>query len=143
MIKSEALQILDLSKKRYILLDKQEESYNEETDEYGIDHNEEIDEFANQILEKIKSHRHLLTFEFIIDELTKLGYAPSLLYDDDGRFAIAHDGYQTLQNNPDEKDELGNPKGLGDMSLTYFISPELWKDTIREALNYYLDTVEE
>lgn len=119
--------ILEHSTKRYEFIHKRNDSYNEETWQYEYDP-PEIDQLGNLILKLIKEFRNDLEFEFIIEELTKLGQAPCLLYDDDGRFAIAGSGFQDI---PED--------GGSDINIVHFIEKELWKPTIREALNHYLD----
>lgn len=121
-------QIESLSNLRYNYLDEYYTSWNEETNEYGEDEPKEIDELSNQILDSIKKWRNELSFEFIIEELTKLGWAPSLLYDDNGHFSIMSDGVQSVAKIDKE-----------DMELIYFVKKDKWKDSIREALNDYLD----
>jgi hypothetical protein len=126
----ELIHINNLSIKRQEYVDKYQNSYDEKIGEYGdytIDEPEEIDFLAGEILKYIKVWRHLLPFEFIIEELTKLGWSPSLLYDDNGHFAISGDGMQTISENKE------------DCQMYNFVEKDMWKDTIREALNYYLD----
>ena len=123
--------IKNLSLKRYELNDKYQSSYDPSIGEYGeytVKYPEEIDELAEQILDCIKKWRYALPFEFIIEELTKLGWAPCLLYDDAGHFAISGEGYQSLV-----VDETT------DVDLGHFVKKEMWQDSIRQALDYYLD----
>ena len=87
-----------------------------------------VDEITNTILDLIKEHRDLLCLEFILEELTKLGWCPNLIYDDNGHFAISCDSYGQVNEEVD------------DMTTTVFASKDHWKPTIREALNYFLDT---
>jgi hypothetical protein len=118
--------ILEYSKRRYELLDKRNLSFNEETFQYEFDP-PEIDELGDTILALINEYKDDLPFEFIIEELTKLGQAPCLLYDDDGRFAVSADGFQDLST-----------EGGSDINMICFVEKEQWKPTVREALNYYL-----
>ena len=118
--------IENLSKKRYEYIKQRENSWNEEKEEYEIDPSE-IDELANQIQDLIKSGRYELPFEFIIEELTKLGDAPCIFYDDNGHFAISGDGYCSVSLEVD------------DWEGTFFVEKSMWKDSMREALDYYLD----
>lgn len=123
---SEQYHIESLSNKRYELLDKQHASWNEEKMDYDLEI-PEIDELANEILKYIKLYRNNLTFEFIFDELTKLGQAPNLVYDDNGNFAITSAGIQEVTTE------------LSDLAITSLVTKEQWKPTIREALDHYLD----
>ena len=68
-----------------------------------------------------------LEFDFILLELTKLGDAPNVLYDDDGNFAVSGSGMQSV--------------GEGTVSLMAIVEPEHWKETPREALRYYMKDV--
>jgi hypothetical protein len=134
MIKSEQLQIEDLSKKREMLLDKRDASWNDEKDDWGGYEYEpkEIDELAEEIERRIKEWRNLLSFEFIMEQLTMLGDAPNLLYDDNGHWAITGEGYQNVVT--------GEP---ADLETHFMIEAKHWKNTIREALNDYLDYEED
>ena len=122
------IRIENLSKKRYEINDKYQNSWDDEAEDYQNEYPEEIDTLAEEILDRIKTWRDSLPFEFIIEELTRLGWAPCLLYDDDGNYAISGEGMQTVV--------MGEP---ADCELFHFIKKEMWKPTIREALNYYLD----
>jgi hypothetical protein len=119
-------EIKKLSDYRYTFIDKMEESWNEEKEDFDVIP-VEIDQLGEEILSKLKEHRNELKFEFIFDELTKLGQAPSLIYDDNAHFAITSDGCQTISED------------LEDTEIYHFVNKEAWKDTIREALDYYLD----
>ena len=120
--------ILELSNQRDEILLKREESYNEDTGKYNYN-DSEIDNIAELILNKINEHRDTLQVDFIIEQLTKLGQAPNVLYDDDGRFAVISDGFQTLVLG-DEAD---------DVEFQFNVEAKYFKKTIREALYFYLD----
>lgn len=66
--------------------------------------------------------------DFIIETLTKFGEAPSIVYDDNGLFAVSSDGYNPVVT--------GKEKIVGPMTI--FVEKKMWKKTIREALLYYL-----
>ena len=73
-----------------------------------------------------------MSFESIIGSLTELGAAPTLLYDDDGHFAIGDEGTQNvLHDKPKDKETT--------FIASWWIKPNGWKDSIREALYFYLD----
>ena len=131
MIKSEQLQIEELSEARYKLIEKFDKEDLTAVQEDSLDL--EIDNLAGEIFLKIKKWRKLLSFEFIIEQLTKLGQAPCLLYDDDGRFALCGDGIQNVST----------CDGPFDLEISHFIEKEKFKNTIREALDYYLDTYDD
>jgi len=124
---TDQLRIKNLSEKRYKLFREYEESYDEELSDYTEEFPEEIDDMADEIFEMIKIHQWNLPVEFILEELSKLGQAPCLLYDDEGHWAVAGDGIQPVT--------IGDPI---EMEMTHFIEKDMWKDTIREAINQYL-----
>ena len=119
--------IENLSKERYGYIYERNDSWDEEAGIYSLEENPKIDQLADEILDLLKKLRDDLPFEFIFDELTKLGQAPCLLYDDNGYFAISASGYCSVNLEPD------NWEG------SFFVQKNMWKDSIREALNYYLD----
>jgi len=119
-------QIQDLNKRREGLLQIHEDSWNPKTNKYEVD-GHEIDELADQIYSLLKNHKDDLSFEFIFEQLTKLGHAPNLLYDDNGHFALVGDGYQSV---PDE---------ISDVEMHFFVEKEHWKNSVREALDEYFD----
>ena len=63
-----------------------------------------------------------------LEKLSKDGYAPSLLNDDNGHWAVKFDSYQTVPLSEDP----------ADVSITTYIMADEWKDTIIEALIYAL-----
>lgn len=128
----EEIHIENLSKKRYEYIHQYNDSWDDEVEDYTIEEPKEIDELGDEILKYIKLWKRSLPFEFIFEELTKLGHAPSLLYDDDGRFAIVSDGYQTVP--------IGEAT---DVEMGHLVKKERWKDSIRGALDDYLNNDEE
>ena len=123
--------IEELSKQRQKLFVIKEASYDEALLDYTNSPDKEIDELAVEILDMIKENRNLLPVEFILEELSMLGHAPNLLYDDNGYWAVAYDGYQTVVTEP------------SDVETSFLVPKKLWKNTIREALNVYLDDEED
>ena len=111
-------EILALDKSRYELFEQEETKEREK----------QIDEQAEKILDLITEGEKQLEFEFIFDQLTRLGQAPQLLYDDDGRWAITGDGYATVPFN-----------GPVDWEAAFSVPKEKWFDSIREALRDYLN----
>lgn len=86
----------------------------------------QIDFLADEIFDLLVCYNADLPIDFIIESLTKLGNAPSILYDDNGSFAISEDGFQSLSDD-------------GEQTISCFVKKEQWKPTIREAINYYLE----
>lgn len=121
-------EIKKLSDLRYEFIDEQEKSWNEKKLDYNYNP-PEIDKLGERILTKIKTDKDQLEFEFIIEELTKLGQAPNMIYDDNGHFAVTSTGIQ-------EVPEHNDPQGI---AVTSFITEDQWKNSPREALYYYLE----
>ena len=129
---TEEIHIDNLSKKRYVLLgnDYPNWDYEKEDTLHPPEVEKEIDDLAKQILDCIKNWRKSLPFEFIFEELTKLGWAPCLLYDDNGNFAISGDGMQSVPMDPIQE--------KGTDWISHWVKEDGWFPTIREALNDYL-----
>ena len=81
----------------------------------------------NIILKKLK--KGSLNTEEALQELTKIGYAPNLVYDDNGHWAVSFNGFQTLAIGDEPEDA----------SITCFVEKEYWKKEIKEALIYALE----
>ena len=60
-----------------------------------------------------------------LEHITNTGACPGLIFDDDGRWAVAFDGVQPVP--------LGNPE---DMYSTFFIRAKQWKGSVRKAIDY-------
>jgi len=116
-------EIKDLSDERYTFIVKQENSYNGEDYTYNPG---EIDVLGEKIFDLIRLNRNELSFEFIMEELSKLGDAPNLLYDDNGHWAVTCDGWQNVVADEPE-----------DVETHFYVEAHLWKDTPREALKVY------
>lgn len=114
-------EILILDKLRYELIDQEE----------TLENDKKIDEYADKILALINEGKDQLEFEFIFEQLTRLGEAPCLLYDDNGHWAIISDGFCTVV--------LDEPI---DWEACFFIKKEDWCDNIRTALAKYLSNSE-
>ena len=118
----------DISDKRYQFLAEQNKSWDEETDEYKVDNGLIIDKLGDEILQNLQRHFDDLEFDFILDELTKLGHATSLIYDDNGHFAISCVSFQSVSI-----EELPS-----DFEATMFIEAKHFADTPKEALKIYI-----
>ena len=110
-------QIASLDKIRYELIAQEKSEENEK----------KIDEHADKILALINENKDQLEFEFIFEQLTRLGHAPQLLYDDDGHWSINSEGFASVVY-----------EGPEDWEGTFFVPKEKWFNTIREALSAYL-----
>jgi hypothetical protein len=119
MEKSIVEEILQMSKFRYQLLKKEDLTHTD---------TQKIDELGQEIMKSIKDHFDFLPFDFIMDELSRLGQCPCLINDDNGHWAVTSEGYQNVIM----RDELE------DVESNFFIEAKEWKNTPREALLYYL-----
>ena len=131
------IQIEAFSKARYRLIDEQNADWEARQDSIDVvlddkqsELDKKIDDFGEKIRDLIFKHNAELPFEFVIEELTKLGEAPCILYDDNGHFAITGDGMQTVCSGDEPMD----------CDLQFSVEAECWKDTMREALEHYLNS---
>ena len=108
-------EITALVKERYNLLNTDEK-------------NSRVDEIQKQITEVFIKKFKDYEVDFILETLTMFGYAPNVIYDDNGLFAVSSDGYQPVVT--------GRKKIQG--SMTVFVERNQWKKTIRLALKHYL-----
>lgn len=127
---NEQIHIQNVSIRREDFLNKMEDSWDEKSGDYLLNF-PEIDQLGDEIYSLIKQWKDKLQFEFIIEELTKLGAAPNLMYDDNGHFAISGDSFNNISDD------------IIDMYMTVFLQKNMWKNTIREALDYYLNDKDE
>jgi hypothetical protein len=111
-----------LDAERYTLLNK------EELGTATVEEVKKIDTNAVEIRYLILKHFDLLEFDYILIQLTRIGDAPNLLYDDNGHFAVECEGVQTV---PDLDDVI-------DIETSFFVEKHKWKSTPREALLDYL-----
>lgn len=111
--------ILSLNIERQNLLSKENLLKSEEL---------QIDKYANDILNIIKEDFHNLSFDFIFEQLSYLGHAPNLLYDDNGHWVVTSDGFQSINSEDSPQD----------VELFFFIEAKYWKDSPMEALKSYI-----
>lgn len=92
-------------------------------------YDKKLDDNAEEIENYVKLNFDEIAVDDIIEACTHLGEAPNLIYDDNGNFCIAYDGFQDVSY-----DEKEYPK-----NFAFFIDDnKRWKTTIREALRYYI-----
>lgn len=85
----------------------------------------------NQITEIYEAYKaKSINFETAMSDLAAVGVCPNLLNDDAGRWAMAFDGYQTLNTT----------KRPIDITTSFMVEKKYWKKTIREALIFALET---
>lgn len=97
-------------------------------EDYDNDVNSETYEIKKIIFDNSKE----LSFDFIIESLTHLGFAPNIIYDDNGNFQISDSSYHEIPLTED-----GNIDKLGGQMIT-IVEPEKWFPSMREALNDYI-----
>jgi len=84
-----------------------------------------------EIIQCIQECQDSLPMEFILESLTSMGHCPSVLYDDNGHFAVEGDGWQKLLLDYDLNEETTFEGG-------WVIPGGHWKPTVREALSCFL-----
>lgn len=76
----------------------------------------------DKILSQVKTRK--INCERAFEYLSKIGYCPNLLNDDNGHWAVIFDGFQNVPIGDDKED----------ICTTCFIEAKKWKDSIYEAL---------
>jgi len=85
--------------------------------------NEEVKEMLNCIIADFPS----TDVDITLERLTEIGHCPSLVYDDNGHWAIGYNGTFSVRHSPD-----------ADYKGSVYIETECFKPTIREAVEYYI-----
>lgn len=88
----------------------------------------EVDRLARRIHKELLKNFRDLNVDLVLQTLDRLGNAPNLVNDDNGRWAVSSDGYQQVVT------------GTQRLDSTTVIIPKraYWKTTIRAAVLYYL-----
>ena len=80
--------------------------------------------------------KRLLSGEFnseqALESLSSIGASPSLIHDDNGHWAISSMGFQNVPLTDEPED----------ITTTLFVEAKAWKNTIREAIIYWLESDE-
>lgn len=116
---------MDIKKLIEDLIDKRNEILDE-------DYESDVDSQTYEIKKLIFENSKELSFDFIIESLTHLGFAPNIIYDDNGNFQISDSSFHEIPLTED-----GGVGKLGGQMLT-IVEPEKWFPTMREALNDYI-----
>lgn len=119
-----------LSEERQELYKTYEDSYDESIGDFGeylSKWDPKIDDLGDKIHSLLKEFHSELPLDLVLEELTKLGHSPSLLYDDNGHWCIACEGYQSVS--PGD--------GPADTEAVYVIKEEEWSNSINEAIDKY------
>jgi len=118
-----------LVNKRKEILKQHEDSCDEKISDYTIEEPEEIFTLRDEILNLIFKYEPELDTDCIIETMTELGYAPNILYDDNGNFAVITDCFTSVSFGDDPVD----------MDMSFHVEARHWKPTIREAIKHYLE----
>ncbi len=97
---------------------------------------ETVDAMAALIQAALRDHQESLPVEFILESLTSLGAAPSLIYDDNAHWTVGGDGHQSMIFDEDRSKETIFNAG-------WIVPPNRWRKSIREAVRDYLGTMGE
>ncbi len=119
-------EILSMSNFRYKLIDQLQQLGDNDPHEKEL--NDKIDDLSKEIEKYIRLYSEQLPFEFIMEELSKLGQAPNLLYDDNGNWAVTSQGFQNVVYGDEPQD----------VETHFYVEAKEWKPTPREALLHYL-----
>lgn len=140
-------ELRDMMAERQVFIDKREAYYDKFTDEeLGSDDFEDLpedprcEELRIAIHDFIEKNHTELTVESVLEGMTSIGSAPSLLYDDNGNFAMGEDGMQNVTAL--EVKEKGDRDSL-DFQGVWFLKKRDWKPTIREAIERYFEKMKE
>lgn len=90
----------------------------------------EADVLMDRIRECVVMGWRSLTVETIFEAVTSIGASPSLLYDDNGRFAVLSEGYQRAYLS-----------GHGNFEGKWLGGIDSWQPTVREAVGVYVNTL--
>jgi len=120
-------EITSMSNFRYKLIEQIQQLGDNDPKEKEI--NEKIDGLRDEIYKYMTMYFEFLPFDFIMEELSKLGEAPNLLYDDNGRWAVTADGYQNVVSGDEPQD----------VETHFYVEAKEWKNTPKLALLYYLN----
>lgn len=110
---------------RQVFCDIHENSWNEEKMEYDLEEPKEVDELGKEILDLLINNHKDLPVDFVLESLTHLGCDVSMIYDDNGHFAISTTSYGSVSTE------------IEDYAATYFVEKNCWGSTIREAIDIY------
>jgi len=86
-------------------------------------------DIEQNVLRELRDNYLKYPVDIIIQALTRLGWAPQVLYDENGMFAVSGDGMAPVVT--------GEQRLEGHM--TTFVGSHQWFPTIREALQQYLN----
>lgn len=83
-----------------------------------------------ELLQKIKNDE--ISIEQAFEELSKFGFCPNLLSDDNEKWAVCLDGFQGVSTNNEE-----------DIITSFYVESNMWHSSIRKALIYAITEEQE
>jgi hypothetical protein len=100
----------------------------------GMELNAELDANRNEILVLLKSTGKI-PFEDLFTALTEMGYAPALVFDDNGQFAVSCEGVSTVVTN------YTADKRNGETTITVIIGGTQWRPSVLSAMDAAVDAI--
>ena len=94
------------------------------------DNEKEADKMQDKITKILKEQTKDFDCDFILETITRFGGSPSVIYDDNGMWAVLGDGTQPVV--------CGDDVFEGTVNMMFFCERNQWFSTIREALVQYL-----
>jgi len=79
-------------------------------------------------IDRLKKSVDRLPVDEILHDLANIGFAPSIIYDDNGNWAVISSEFSLVRM-----------KDTDDYTTTIFIKAEEFKPTIREAIKKYIN----
>lgn len=101
--------------------------YNKSKEPYDDGIMKKYDANEKLILAELSNKFDKLSVDFMLETLTHLGWAPCVIYDDDGNWAISGDGFSNVRMSSKDDFQISNS-----------IEAKFFKPTIRKALKFYL-----
>ena len=92
-----------------------------------------VDALAGRIEHLLSANFDNLPFEFILHQLSRLGMSINVLNDDNGHWAVTADGYQSVAYGDEPVD----------VDSHFWVGARHWKPTLREALKFFIEDVED
>lgn len=80
-----------------------------------------------ELIDNFKDNK--ISVEYVLEQLSDMGHCPALIFDDNGHWAVTSAGVQ----------DVSLEEGPSDISTCFFIEAHEWKNTVREAVLYYLE----
>lgn len=89
----------------------------------------------SSILKKLKKKE--ITCDKALEDLSSIGWAPSLLNDDNGHWAVSVDGMQSVSVSTSKNNSPF------DVAMSCFVEKAAWKKSIWEAIVWAIEKQEE